>query len=221
MTPSPASVYPTLRVRTTDHPDCLAAALKCGGTIIITGDLPKWSVKPCELIIEQLIELGVAYRHQGAVMLRMPSVGVTSFVDAQRGVVSADNAAGVCALATHTGCPTRVLVDTVSSHELKIDRIIRPADRLDEAAAETYIRLVLGWPQPTYHHVGKTVAEAKADANFEDALASGKPFVVIKEGEKLRDDEIARQFLATGKEPFWFADGSLGVKFADGSIIAV
>lgn len=174
MTPSPASIYPTLRVRTTDHPDCLAAALKCGGTIIITDDLPRWSVKPCELIIEQLIELGVAYRNQGAVFLRMPSVGVTSFVDAQRGVVSADNAARVCALATHTGRPTCVLVDTISSHELKIDRIIRPADRLDEAAAETYIRLVLGWPQPTYHHVGKTAAEAKADANFEDALATGK-----------------------------------------------
>jgi len=169
----------SVRLRVSDHPACLAVAKSHGGTILVTGDLPLSSAELYESYIESLIRIGVAKYHYGKVMLIMPCAGTTSFVDHRFSAdggspeiyidnVTADHVpSGIAALRGSqpptelwaNGRPSPALVEVVSGYLLKIDHIIRPAYRIVDAAVETYIRLVLGWPQPTYHHVETTTED--------------------------------------------------------------
>lgn len=103
---------------------------------------------------KELLSKGVAYEDGGAVRIRMPKVGYTTWQDMVAGKISIPNAeVDDKVLLKSDGVPTYHLAATIDDHLMEITHIIRGVEYIVSTPVHQKIYEALGWIFPQIAHV--------------------------------------------------------------------
>lgn len=104
--------------------------------------------------IKQLIDNGDAYEDDGAVRIKMPKEGYTTWKDLVQGKISIPNEeVDDKVLLKSDGIPTYHLAVVVDDHLMNISHIIRGAEWIVSTPVHLKIYESLGWSPPAFMHV--------------------------------------------------------------------
>jgi len=109
------------------------------------------------------VERRVAAGEPSVVRLRVPSGGLTQFVDHLRGVVEIANAEiGDQVLLKSDGFPTYHLANVVDDHLMEITHVIRGEDWITSTPKHILLYRYFGWEPPLFFHLGLLRNEDKS-----------------------------------------------------------
>lgn len=103
---------------------------------------------------QKLIDLGVAYKDEGAVRIKMPKDGYTVWNDLIQGKISIGNKeVDDKVILKSDGIPTYHLAAIVDDHEMKISHVLRGVEWIVSTPVHLLIYKSLGWTPPIFAHV--------------------------------------------------------------------
>ena len=109
----------------------------------------------CRELAESLVELGLAYRDEGAIRFRMPDDGVTGWDDAVRGRIEFPNAQlEDVVIVRSDGRATYNFASPVEDMDDAISHVIRGDDHISNTPKQIQILRALGHDPPVYAHLG-------------------------------------------------------------------
>ncbi|WP_161931728.1 glutamate--tRNA ligase [Candidatus Chazhemtobacterium aquaticus] len=103
---------------------------------------------------QELLEKGVAYQKEGAIRIKMPKQGYTSWNDLVQGKISIPNQeVDDKVLLKSNGIPTYHLAVVVDDHLMNISHIIRGVEWISSTPVHLHLYQALGWQVPIIAHV--------------------------------------------------------------------
>jgi glutamyl-tRNA synthetase len=103
---------------------------------------------------QELLEKGVAYQKEGAIRIKMPKQGYTSWNDLVQGKISIPNQeVDDKVLLKSNGIPTYHLAVVVDDHLMNISHIIRGVEWIPSTPVHLHLYQALGWQVPIIAHV--------------------------------------------------------------------
>jgi len=103
---------------------------------------------------KQLIEKGVAYEDEGAVRIRMPKTGYTTWKDLVQGKISIPNEeVDDKVLLKSNGIPTYHLAVVIDDHLMKISHVIRGVEWIVSTPVHLALYQAFNWQPPIFMHV--------------------------------------------------------------------
>ncbi len=103
---------------------------------------------------QELLKKGVAYQKEGAIRIKMPKQGYTSWNDLVQGKISIPNQeVDDKVLLKSNGIPTYHLAVVVDDHLMNISHIIRGVEWISSTPVHLHLYQALGWQVPIIAHV--------------------------------------------------------------------
>ena len=103
---------------------------------------------------KELLEKGVAYQKEGAIRIKMPKQGYTSWNDLVQGKISIPNKeVDDKVLLKSNGIPTYHLAVVVDDHLMNISHIIRGVEWISSTPVHLHLYKAFGWQVPIIAHV--------------------------------------------------------------------
>jgi len=131
--------------------------------------------------IEQLLSDGHAYEDEGAVRLRVPDEGETTFYDQIRGeIVTPNSAIQDFVIRRSDGSALYNLAATVDDRDMGITQVVRGEDGISNTPRQMMILRALGEEPPAYAHLpllhgpdGKKLSKRHGAASVQELRAAG------------------------------------------------
>jgi glutamyl-tRNA synthetase len=102
---------------------------------------------------QKLVDVGAAYKDQGAIRQKIPKAGETSFDDLIRGrIVFKNQNLDESVLLKSDGYPTYHLAVVVDDHLMQISHVIRGEDWIPSTPKHILLYRALGWEPPLFIH---------------------------------------------------------------------
>lgn len=111
----------------------------------------------------QLVEKGVAYKSDGAIRVKMPKDGYSSWTDLIQGKISIPNKeTDDKVLLKSNGIPTYHLAVVVDDHLMKVSHVIRGAEWIVSTPVHLFLYESFGWQPPVFMHTPLILGPDKA-----------------------------------------------------------
>jgi glutamyl-tRNA synthetase len=150
-----------LRIEDTDQKRFVAGSIEAMYEIneflgLVPNEGPYFQTKRLakyQKIAQKLVDLGVAYSDQGAIRIKMPKTGYTTWKDLIQGKISIPNAeVDDKVLLKSDGIPTYHLAVVVDDHLMEISHVIRGAEWIVSTPVHLVLYEALGWKPPIFMH---------------------------------------------------------------------
>ncbi len=145
------------------------------------GDSFKKEADPCRALSLEESEARAAAGEPYVIRQRIPSEGITSFVDEIFGEISVDNSElDDQVLLKRDGLPTYNFANVIDDHLMGITHVVRGNEYLASAPKYNLLYEGFGWPIPKYIHCSPVMrdqhnkmSKRHGDPSYEDLIAQG------------------------------------------------
>lgn len=145
------------------------------------GDSFKKEADPCRSLSPEESEARAAAGEPYVIRQRIPSDGITSFVDEIFGEISVDNSElDDQVLLKRDGLPTYNFANVIDDHLMGITHVVRGNEYLASAPKYNLLYEGFGWPIPKYIHCSPVMrdqhnkmSKRHGDPSYEDLIAQG------------------------------------------------
>ena len=145
------------------------------------GDSFKKEADPCRALSLEESEARAAAGEPFVIRQRIPSEGITSFVDEIFGEISVDNSElDDQVLLKRDGLPTYNFANVIDDHLMGITHVVRGNEYLASAPKYNLLYEGFGWPIPKYIHCSPVMrdqhnkmSKRHGDPSYEDLIAQG------------------------------------------------
>ena len=145
------------------------------------GDSFKKEADPCRALSPEESEARAAAGEPYVIRQRIPSEGITSFVDEIFGEISVDNSElDDQVLLKRDGLPTYNFANVIDDHLMGITHVVRGNEYLASAPKYNLLYEGFGWPIPKYIHCSPVMrdqhnkmSKRHGDPSYEDLIAQG------------------------------------------------
>ena len=145
------------------------------------GDSFKKAADPCRALSPEESEARAAAGEPYVIRQRIPSEGITSFVDEIFGEISVDNSElDDQVLLKRDGLPTYNFANVIDDHLMGITHVVRGNEYLASAPKYNLLYEGFGWPIPKYIHCSPVMrdqhnkmSKRHGDPSYEDLIAQG------------------------------------------------